>query len=82
MPTTDFALYVRQIALQQTQEAFAFWRNLLRDSTITKLPYAVPQNGTKEAALECTTNIPIPNPLSESQWPAWSKPHGPTSSAK
>lgn len=62
VPTTDFALYVRQIALQQTQEAFAFWRNLLSDSTITKLPYAVPQTETKETVLECSTNITTPSP--------------------
>ena len=60
--TSDYSLYARQITHQQTQETFAFWRNFLSDSTITKLPYAVPQNGTKEAVLECITNIPIANP--------------------
>ena len=61
VPTSDYALYTRQITHQQTQETFTFWRNLLV-STVTKLPYTVPRIGTKEAALECTTNIPIPSP--------------------
>jgi hypothetical protein len=57
--STDYALFARQVAKQQTPEAFDFWSNLLSGSSITEIPNTASQMQSKNTILRCSTKVTI-----------------------
>jgi amino acid adenylation domain-containing protein len=62
---TNYGLYARKVALQQTPAAFKFWRDFLAGSAITRLPYNTQVTGLKNNSLHCSVEVTVGQPPKE-----------------